>query len=241
VKRIILGAMLFLNVTALSAQAAEPALERPHWSLELKGGVFIPDIDNWATYYGRRDISEYGGSLAYKITPQIEVGLEGSYIKDKGRGFAPGHGIVTGDVTYELAPLNVFVLVRGVFRDNQVLIPYAGGGWTRMYYREKVQYQGDIKGSTDGYHARAGLQLVLDSMDPQQHVQGLRCVPHFPLPRGPVHPRYDHGPERDVSKPRGNKLARRTAVRVLNRFKSFKSFPQPDVGASQRGRGEDVF
>jgi len=167
VKRIILGAMLFLNVTALSAQAAEPALERPHWSLELKGGVFIPDIDNWATYYGRRDISEYGGSLAYKITPQIEVGLEGSYIKDKGRGFAPGHGIVTGDVTYELAPLNVFVLVRGVFRDNQVLIPYAGGGWTRMYYREKVQYQGDIKGSTDGYHARAGLQLVLDSMDPR--------------------------------------------------------------------------
>jgi len=159
--------MLFLNVTALSAQAAEPALERPHWSLELKGGVFIPDIDNWATYYGRRDISEYGGSLAYKITPQIEVGLEGSYIKDKGRGFAPGHGIVTGDVTYELAPLNVFVLVRGVFRDNQVLIPYAGGGWTRMYYREKVQYQGDIKGSTDGYHARAGLQLVLDSMDPR--------------------------------------------------------------------------
>jgi len=167
VKRIILGAMLFLNVTALSAQAAEPALERPHWSLELKGGVFIPDIDNWATYYGRRDISEYGGSLAYKITQQIEVGLEGSYIKDKGRGLAPLHGIVTGDVTYELAPLNVFVLVRGVFRDNQVLIPYAGGGWTRMYYREKVQYQGDIKGSTDGYHARAGLQLVLDSMDPR--------------------------------------------------------------------------
>jgi hypothetical protein len=167
VKRIVLGALFFSIMMSNSARAAEPALERPHWSLELKGGVFIPDIDNWATYYGRRDISEYGGSLAYKITPQIEVGLEGSYIKDKGRGLAPGHGIVTGDVTYELAPLNVFVLVRGVFRDNQVLIPYAGGGWTRMYYREKVQYQGDIKGSTDGYHARAGLQLVLDSMDPR--------------------------------------------------------------------------
>jgi len=36
-----------------------------------------------------------------------------------------------------------------------------------MYYREKVQYQGDVKGSTDGYHARAGLQIVLDSMDPR--------------------------------------------------------------------------
>jgi hypothetical protein len=151
----------------LPAQAAEPDMESPHWSLELKGGVFIPAIDNWSSYYGRRDIAEYGGSLAYKIIRQIEVGLESSYIKDKGRGFAPGHGIITGDVTYELAPLNVFVLARGVFSENQVLIPYAGGGWTRMYYREKVQYQGDIKGSTDGYHFRAGLQLVLDSMDPR--------------------------------------------------------------------------
>jgi hypothetical protein len=167
VKNIVLGALFFSIMMSNSAQAADPDVERPHWSLELKGGVFIPDIDNWTTYYGRRDISEYGGSLAYKIIRQIEVGLEGSYIRDKGRGLALLHNIVTGDVTYELAPLNVFVLARGVFRENQVLIPYAGGGWTRMYYREKVQYQEDIEGSTDGYHARAGLQLVLDSMDPR--------------------------------------------------------------------------
>ena len=166
-KRILLGSLLLSIMICLPAQAAEPDMERPHWSLELKGGVFIPAIDNWSSYYGRRDIAEYGGSLAYKIIRQIEVGLEGSYIKDKGRGFAPGHGIVTGSITYELAPLNLFVLVRGVFRENQVLIPYAGGGWTRMYYREKVQYQEDIKGSADGYHTRVGLQLVLDSMDPR--------------------------------------------------------------------------
>ena len=166
-KRILLGSLLLSIMICLPAQAAEPDMERPHWSLELKGGVFIPAIENWATYYGRRDIAEYGGSLAYKIIRQIEVGLEGSYIRDEGRGFAPGHGSVTGNVTYELAPLNVFVLARGVFRENQVLIPYAGGGWTRMYYREEVQYQGITRGSTDGYHARAGLQIVLDSMDPR--------------------------------------------------------------------------
>ena len=166
-KNILLGAMLFLSVTALSAQAAEQDMDRPHWSLELKGGVFIPAIDNWSSYYGRRDIAEYGGSLAYKIIRQIEVGLEGSYIRDEGRGFAPGHGSVTGNVTYELAPLNVFVLARGVFRENQVLIPYAGGGWTRMYYREKIEAQSTIRGSADGYHGRAGLQLLLDNMDPR--------------------------------------------------------------------------
>lgn len=166
-KRFILGALLFSILMSLTAQAAEQPLERPHWSLEVKGGVFIPAIDNWTTYYGRRDISEYGGTLAYKIIRQIEVGMEGSYIRDKGRGLAPLHNLVTGKVTYELAPLDVFVLFRGVFSETQWLVPYAGGGWTRMYYREKVQYQDEVRGSTDGYHVRAGLQLLLDEIDPR--------------------------------------------------------------------------
>ena len=166
-KRIVLGVLFVSIMMSLSAQAAEQDLDRPHWSLELKGGIFVPAIENWGTYYGRRDTSEYGGSLAYKIIRQIEVGLEGSYIRDEGRGFAPGHGSVTGNVTYELAPLNVFVLARGVFRENQVLIPYAGGGWTRMYYREKIEAQSTIRGSADGYHGRAGLQFLLDAVDPR--------------------------------------------------------------------------
>jgi opacity protein-like surface antigen len=156
---------LLLTMIPLAALAAEPAQERAHWSLELKGGIFIPDIDNWTTYYGRRDISEFGGSLAYKLLDQIEIGVEGTYISDKGKGSAPLHGTVAGTVTYKLAPLNVFLLARGRFRDNQWLVPYAGGGWTRMYYKEEVQYQGTVRGSTDGYHWRAGLQIVLDGAD----------------------------------------------------------------------------
>jgi len=167
VKRTIGGVLLFLIMMPFPAQAAEQVLARAHWSLELKGGIFIPAIDNWATYYGGRDTSEFGGSLAYKILKQIEIGVEGTYIRDKGQGSAPIHNVAAGNVTYELAPLNVFVLARGVFRDDQWLIPYAGGGWTRMYYREEVQYQGIVRGSTDGSHARAGLQIVLDGADPR--------------------------------------------------------------------------
>ena len=162
-----IGYALLLIMIPLAAQAAEPLPERSRWSLELKGGVFIPAIDNWATYYGRRDTSEFGGSLAYKIFKQIEIGVEGTYISDKGKGSAPLHNTVAGSVTYKLAPLNVFLLARGRFRDNQWLVPYAGGGWTRMYYKEEVQYQGTVRGSTDGYHWRAGLQFVLDGGDPR--------------------------------------------------------------------------
>jgi hypothetical protein len=43
---------------------------------------------------------------------------------------------LNGEVDYDLYPVNVFVLVRGVINENQWLVPYIGGGWTRMYYHE---------------------------------------------------------------------------------------------------------
>ena len=90
--------------------------------------------------------------LAYKLFRQLEVGIEGGYIRDKGQGLAPGHGTTAGSVTYELFPLEAFILLRGVFSERQWLVPYAGGGWTRMYYQEKIEFQDTIKGYTDGYH-----------------------------------------------------------------------------------------
>jgi hypothetical protein len=162
-KKIILA--LALIVFPAVAPAADQALERPHWSFEIKGGLFYPDIPDWKTYYGSDRTTQYGAALAYKATRRIEFGIEGGYVKDTGRGFAPGHGRPAGQVTYELFPVNLFVLFRGVVSENQWLVPYAGGGFTRMYYREKVEFQDTIKGHADGYHARAGLQFLLDGLD----------------------------------------------------------------------------
>ncbi len=159
-------AVLITGLVAATPLMAETDLERPHWSLEAKGGLFIPALDNWSAAYGRRDAPEYGGSLAYKITRQFEVGIEAASIVARGQAFAPLHGTTAGSVTYDAYPLNAFVLMRGVFSENQWLIPYAGGGWTRMFYREKVSGQGIARGSVDGYHARAGIQILLDGIDP---------------------------------------------------------------------------
>jgi hypothetical protein len=157
---------IILLVIPAASHAAETLTERPHWSLEIKGGHFTPDISNWSTYYGRKYTSEYAGSLAYKISRRLEVGIQGGYIQDKGQGLAPLHGVTAGSVTYKLFPVNAFILVRGVFSEQQWLVPYVGGGWTRMYYKEEVQYQSTARGSADGYHGRAGLQLLLDGIDP---------------------------------------------------------------------------
>ncbi len=162
-KKFILILVLIISPAALFAE--EPPAERPHWSFEVKGGDFIPDIENWSQFYGNRYTREYGGSLAYKLLRPLEVGIEGNYIEDRGQGLAPLHNMAAGKVTYRLYPVNVFVLVRGVFSENQWVVPYIGGGWTRMFYRQEIEGQGVARGAANGYHGRAGLQFLLDGLD----------------------------------------------------------------------------
>jgi hypothetical protein len=160
--RTIILSLIMLLVMPVAVPAAEPI---PHWSIEIKGGYFYPDIENWKTFYGDDKTWHYAGSLAYKVLRQVDVGVETGYIKDRGQAYAPLNGIVTGNVVYEVVPVNVFVLFRGVFSEKQWLVPYAGGGWTRMNYQVKVEDQGTVRGSVNGYHGRAGFQILLDDID----------------------------------------------------------------------------
>ena len=158
--------LLAPSFTAAADQAPDPLQDRPHWSLELKGGRFTPAAEDWQTYYGEKSTWHIAGSVAYKVLRQAEIGLEGGMIKDTGHGLAPTNNVITGTVEYEIWPLHAFALVRAVFAEGQWLVPYAGGGWTRVYYREKIEQQATARGSVDGSHYRFGLQLLLDKMDP---------------------------------------------------------------------------
>jgi hypothetical protein len=160
-------ALLVLLVLPSMAMAADSGMGRSNWSMEIKGGTFTPALENWSQYYDRKNIPQLEASLAYLFVPQFEAGLGSGWMRGKGHLYAPQHGIFTGNVVYDLYPVNAFVLVRGVTSDEQWLIPYIGGGWTRMYYKEKVEDQADVSGHVDGYHIRGGLQLSLDIFDPR--------------------------------------------------------------------------
>jgi opacity protein-like surface antigen len=153
-----------LCLLAGAAQAAEA--DRPHWSVEIKGGLFYPEIEDWERFYGSNHTSQYGVMIGFKPLRWMDVGIETGYIRDKGQGYAPLNDLVTGAVTYELAPVSVVLLLRGVFSEDQWLVPYVGGGYTRMYYREKIEGQATIRGSADGTTVRAGIQLAIDALDP---------------------------------------------------------------------------
>jgi len=157
--------LLVLVLMPMRAYAEDPVLGRPYWSLEMKGGLFEPALPDWAHYYSRRDMPELDLSLAYKVTRRVEIGIESGVLWAKGQGYAPLHGTLGGSVNYDLYPVNLFVLVRGVMDENQWVVPYIGGGYTKMFYSEKIEGQGSVKGSANGYHARGGLQFLLDGLD----------------------------------------------------------------------------
>ncbi len=157
--------ILLLVIMPFAAHAAEPVQERPHWSFEAKGGNFAPSLPDWRQFYSKRSMPEYGAALAYKLFRQVEIGVEAGTMFAKGRALAPLHGITTGTVNYNLYPVNAFILLRGIVTEGQWIVPYAGGGFTRMYYQEKVEGQGTTSGSADGYHYRGGLQFLLDGID----------------------------------------------------------------------------
>jgi hypothetical protein len=147
--------------------AAGTDTERPHWSFELKGGAFFPGASNWSKYYGKDFTGEYGGAVAYKLLRQLELGVEASYINTTGKASAPLNNTLTGEVNNQLVPLGVYLLGRGLFYEKQLLVPYAGGGYTRTLYWQEVKNQGKVKGSVNGYYGRAGLQVLLDNIDPE--------------------------------------------------------------------------
>jgi len=162
--KIFLSFILLIIPTA--ALAEEPLLEHPRWALELKGGIFEPSVKDWSTYYGKKDMPVYAISLAYSLLPQIEIGAGIGLMTAKGSGREFYHGNPSGEVDYDLLPLELFGSLRGVITDDQWLIPYIGFGWTRMYYYQKVHGGQEVRGFADGYLARLGLEISLNKLDP---------------------------------------------------------------------------
>jgi hypothetical protein len=156
--------LLVLLVLPSAAPAEEQVPERPRWSLEVKGGEFSPALQNWSQTFGDSKVREFAASFAYKVLQQIDLGAGVGTMRSKGLVFNQFHGNLAGNTTLQLYPVNLFVMLRGEVVDGQWVVPYIGGGWTRMYYRQRFE-DGSVRGSADGSHVRGGLQFSLDILD----------------------------------------------------------------------------
>lgn len=159
-----IGCALLPGLLAMGALAQA---DDARWSLELKGGLFEPDIDDYGTYYGADDDTYFAVTATWLALGWLEVGAEVGYFDDDGVGVLPVSGSPGAPVQYTLWPAHLFVTAVGAFSDDQLLVPYAGVGATAAYYEQKVDQQPDRSGRTDvGVNARIGLRLLLDRVDP---------------------------------------------------------------------------
>ena len=159
---------LLAFTAAAAASAAEPRLRSPRWMVELKGGQFEPDLDDYATFYGDERTGFGALALAYRLTHWLELGAELGYASDRGVGQLPENELLGGATKYLLAPAQAFASVRGDFSENQLFVPYAGIGLAMGFYKQEIDDQSDRDGNTDlGYSTRLGVALSFNRLDPR--------------------------------------------------------------------------
>lgn len=151
----------------LMAANADAIAESPRWAFEVKGGKLHSAMEEWGDFYGDDRLTMFAIGVGYKPWRQVEIGADVAYLRDRGRGFAPGHEETAGDVRYQLTPVHLSLTVRGIFYEDQWLVPYIGAAAGRYPYRIDISGQERVTGSTGGSRYRAGLQLLLDLLEPR--------------------------------------------------------------------------
>lgn len=116
------------------------------------------------------------------ITPAI-ISIGGYPIRNLGinfnAGWAEQKGTAVGDETQEssgekvtltVIPVQVEATYRFDFYDEQFLVPVLGVGGDYWYYKENNEFSKDVEGGKSGFHAVAGVGLLLDRIDPTSRV-----------------------------------------------------------------------
>ena len=151
-----------IGVLTISQVWAE---EDTRWFLGLKGGYFSPQEEGWDEIYGDGNV-EFVGQAGFKISPKWDIGIEGGYFTDKGSAKTPSGGISVLRQKIQLFPLKVFFIYNAIFEKNQLLVPFAGGGYSHVIFLQSLDGQSTISGDRSGFHGRAGFKILLDTIDP---------------------------------------------------------------------------
>jgi hypothetical protein len=137
------------------------------WSISLKAGAYQPNEENYGANYGNPRAFRGDIELGYKITRRIETGVSVGFFQDNGLVLGAMSGTPSGvKQTLTLIPTQVYLVYQFAFKDDQIIVPYLGGGYTHITYHRSVEGQDSVTGGKDGYHGRAGLKFLLNQLEP---------------------------------------------------------------------------
>ncbi|MGI9307984.1 MAG: hypothetical protein ACR2P6_01900, partial [Gammaproteobacteria bacterium] len=118
----------------------------PRWAVEVKGGLFEPDLDEYETFYGSDDTGYWGLAGAFRIYNWLEIMGELGFSQDNGTGALINTGTQGGSVEYTLVPAQLLVNFRYDATFDQLFVPYLGVGIAAAYYRQDIDQQNERTG-----------------------------------------------------------------------------------------------
>jgi hypothetical protein len=157
----------FLLVLAFLWPAFAAAEElTPQWfSLEFKGGVWIPTNGTTRGSLGSLAPTgsvEFGFLYKSKFGAELGVGV----ILEDGTAFGATSGNPSGDkFDLLLIPIHNSFAFRADFKEDQLFVPYVKAGPDYVLFRESLDGR-STSGVKFGLHGALGLQILLDRIDP---------------------------------------------------------------------------
>jgi hypothetical protein len=151
-----------------SAQAPEAVVAaETSWSLAIAGAYFAPALEGWKDQYGAPGRWLPMVAAEYALVPSFRIHGDTGYFSVE----SAAQGAITGRVSADRQRLSLIPVTLGVeyqlrIRPDQFVIPFVGVGYRRVAYRLAVSGKDDVRGGANGWAARSGVDLLLNTLDP---------------------------------------------------------------------------
>jgi hypothetical protein len=157
------AAMLF----APTAEAKDPdAADRRKGHLEFRYGLFTMDDPNINKVMGESKNEVLWLEVGPHIIPQVEINAGLGWFQEIGNPILSGGGRSDDNVMLTALPLNLSLGLRGDFLKHQIVVPSVGASIEAWPWRQEPYGGGSLSGMKTGWSWNAGLELLLDRMDP---------------------------------------------------------------------------
>ncbi len=128
---------------------------------------YFQQEDAFKEIYGREYFEPFGISFGGYPIRNLGINLNIGYAQKL--GYARGE--LTGETSGEklrliLVPIQLELNYRFDFLEEQLLVPSVSVGGDWWYYKEHKYEEKDVEGDKSGWHAGAGLSILLDRIDP---------------------------------------------------------------------------
>lgn len=163
-RRWILSFLLLSTITYQPSTLGAAEYSPQWWSLEFKGGAWIPTNGTTRDFLGTfSPMGKVEFGFLYKSKFGAEVGV--GFIGAGGKAVGTTSGAVSEDsFSFIMIPIENSFTFRADFKEEQLLVPYVKAGPDYVFFRENRQ--GTVtKGMKFGLHGALGLQVLLDGIE----------------------------------------------------------------------------